>query len=283
MSFTNINDPAGVAALLEQLKSSSAWQELTAAASEAAPTIPVASSSSSSPDYVSSQPPQSLPESSRPPDNENKLPSVPGSSVASLLSQLKPFSAGAIEPFSALPNFGYGYGETQSSLPAPRSSYVAPTPPATRLEPPEDRKNFTFRQSLPVISELSDNPSFVAAVKKMKTDQDELEHRLWADREAIYTKYQEKLKTAQTKARMIGGTISQHELNMIADAFKKEIQKFDSERALPAWDGLVSRQQLELSQIDVPTMFVTGNVEDRQRQQQVVGLLETLLGPKAAV
>lgn len=33
----------------------------------------------------------------------------------------------------------------------------------------------------------------------MKKDQDELEHRLWVDREAIYSKYDEKFKVAQTK------------------------------------------------------------------------------------
>lgn len=160
-------------ALLEQLKSSTAWQELTsqaqAAAPETAPTTAAASSSlSSSPDYVPSLPPNYLPESSSGrPDNERNVASLSGSSVASLLSLLKPFSAGPVEPYSAPANFGYGYGEAQTSV-TPRSSFVDPVPPVARLEPPEDRKNFTFRQSLPVISELSDNPSFTAAVKKAR-------------------------------------------------------------------------------------------------------------------
>lgn len=33
----------------------------------------------------------------------------------------------------------------------------------------------------------------------MKADQDQLERKLWADREAIRTKYQDKLNMAQTK------------------------------------------------------------------------------------
>lgn len=75
----------------------------------------------------------------------------------------------------------------------------------------------------------------------MKADQDQLERKLWADREAIHTKYQEKLKVAQTKlvmrlrlrddaqlhvltfflflffcirAQMIGATVSQHEITV---------------------------------------------------------------------
>jgi len=65
---------------------------------------------------------------------------------------------------------------------------------------------------------------------------------------------------------------------MLSDAFKKEILKFDNERVLPAWDGLVSRQQGELAQKAVPTMFVTSDVQDRETQQQVIGVLESIAG-----
>ena len=86
---------------------------------------------------------------------------------------------------------------------------------------------------------------------------------------------------------------------MITDAFKKEIRKFDHERVIPAWDGLVARQQTELAQAHVPTMFVTGEAENLEvslckiyltfrrltisaskRQRQVIGVLETIIGPK---
>jgi len=49
---------------------------------------------------------------------------------------------------------------------------------------------------------------------------------------------------------------------MITDAFEKEIRKFDHERVIPAWDGLVARQQAALAQAHVPTMFVTGEAEN---------------------
>ncbi|KAF8803746.1 hypothetical protein BYT27DRAFT_7109273 [Phlegmacium glaucopus] len=194
----NFDDPAGVAALLDQLKSSPAWQELT-----------------------------------------NNTPAVdnPPTSVASLLSQL------------------------------------ADT---------EDIRNLTFQQSLPIISQLTDDSAFIDALKKMKKDQDELERQLWTDREAIYTKYDEKFKVAQTKANMIGTVVSQHEAEMLTEAFKKEIDKFDRDRVIPAWDGLVSRQQMELAHSRVPTMFVSNQGEDRQRQQQVVNVLESILDTKRA-
>ena len=51
---------------------------------------------------------------------------------------------------------------------------------------------------------------------------------------------------------------------MLTDAFKKEMDKFDRDRVIPAWDRLVSRQQMELAHSHVPTMFVTNQAEDRQ-------------------
>ena len=51
---------------------------------------------------------------------------------------------------------------------------------------------------------------------------------------------------------------------MMTDGFKKELQKFDLERVIPAWDGLISKQQATLSQQNVPTMFVTKTVADRE-------------------
>lgn len=50
----------------------------------------------------------------------------------------------------------------------------------------------------------------------------------------------------------------------MTDAFRRELQKFDKERALPAWDGLISRQQSALEVLGVPTMFPTSETTDRQ-------------------
>ena len=47
-------------------------------------------------------------------------------------------------------------------------------------------------------------------------------------------------------------------------AFKKEIVAFDRDRVMPAWDGLVSRQQQELERVKIPTMYPTSVPQDRQ-------------------
>jgi len=46
------------------------------------------------------------------------------------------------------------------------------------------------------------------------------------------------------------------------DTFRKELSKFDMERAIPAWDGLATKQQLNLEILGVPTLFVTDTRTD---------------------
>jgi hypothetical protein len=48
----------------------------------------------------------------------------------------------------------------------------------------------------------------------------------------------------------------------MSDAFRTELRKFDAERVLPAWDGLVRGQQARLEALKVPTMFVTNDASD---------------------
>jgi hypothetical protein len=66
---------------------------------------------------------------------------------------------------------------------------------------------------------------------------------------------------------------------MINNAYKKELEKFDRERALPAFDSLVAKQQDALARLKVPTMYVTDDRAAREGQQRVMqvlgGLVET--------
>jgi len=197
MSSTNINDSVAVAALLEQLKASAAWQELTAATSNPTPDPPPlgTSSSASSDEQVKSRADTTQ-------GGPVDISPINGASVASLLSQLKPFSASA--------------GPTAHDANVlPPDPFSGPSgDPLPKLESKEDRRNLAFRESLPILSELANDASFVATVKKMKEGQNVLERNLWEEREAIYTKYRDKFKVAQTKAQMIGTTVSQHEVNV---------------------------------------------------------------------
>lgn len=85
---------------------------------------------------------------------------------------------------------------------------------------------------------------------------------------------------------------------MLSDAYHNELAKFDKERVLVAWDGLIAKQQAALEKMQVPTMHVTDVKAHRQvcghsgsflrtfstyfirikRQQAVVGVLQGIAG-----
>lgn len=53
-------------------------------------------------------------------------------------------------------------------------------------------------------------------------------------------------------------------MQKIADSFKKDLYKFDHEKVLPIWDGLIARQQTQLADFSIPAMFVSKEKNDRQ-------------------
>lgn len=50
----------------------------------------------------------------------------------------------------------------------------------------------------------------------------------------------------------------------MTDSFRTELLKFDRERVLPAWDGLVTKQQAALEALGVPAMFPSTQTSDRE-------------------
>ncbi|KAJ7672869.1 hypothetical protein B0H17DRAFT_1083665 [Mycena rosella] len=250
MSFTNINDPAGVKALLDRLRTSQAWQTLVTAQAQT----------------------QEQPSTPQPAPSGTETPAS-STSVAALLSQLN--SAPAPAPPAEHPR--------QVLVAAPPSPTKQPeTPPSPPPPAPyavtEDVRSLTFQQALPRLAQLSDDPAVVSAIERLKQEQDKVERELWQERTAIRAKYEEKVKVAKTRASLIGTGLSKHEAEMLSQAYEKELKRFDAERVLPAWDGLVTSQQAALQRICVPTMFPTAVKNDRERQQRVIQVLEGIVG-----
>ncbi|EKM59591.1 uncharacterized protein PHACADRAFT_88673, partial [Phanerochaete carnosa HHB-10118-sp] len=104
----------------------------------------------------------------------------------------------------------------------------------------------------------------------LKNDQVLLEKRLWDERQSIQKRHEEKVKIAKTKASMIGVSLAKFEADSMTDAFRRELQQFDRERVLPAWDGLITKQQQTLESLGVPSMFPTEDSTERQKQQRVI-------------
>lgn len=51
---------------------------------------------------------------------------------------------------------------------------------------------------------------------------------------------------------------------MMNDAYRRDLQRFDRERVLFAWDALIQKQQVTLQTLGVPTMFATTSQADCQ-------------------
>ncbi|KAG5352806.1 hypothetical protein C0989_000351 [Termitomyces sp. Mn162] len=186
-----MQDPAGVKALLDQLRGSQAWKDVIG--SQAQKDQSTASAT---------EEPLAL---SAPSSNTT----APSTSVAALLSQLR--SSSWVPPQATSV-------ENVTSHPTPPQPVLKPSAPL--VQQVQDPKSLTFQQALPYIAQLADNPEFIAAI-------------------------------AQT----------------LQDGLKKALEKFDRERVLAAWDGLVSKQQTILSQHKVPTMFPTSQSIDREVSQ----------------
>ncbi|KII96005.1 hypothetical protein PLICRDRAFT_34958 [Plicaturopsis crispa FD-325 SS-3] len=291
MSFTNINDPAGVKALLDTLRSSQAWSQVAGTsendatpfsemASNSDELKPVASTSTLTVHGEIVQPGSGAGLTSRV-NPQPPAPSTSSSSVASLLSQLQTSHSLAYHPD------GHRRDAPFPSYTPPQSLDDAHVPP-TGASPESHRpathrtlselRSYTFQQALPRLSQLSENPDFVASLTQMKQEQGDVERQLWEERLAIRKKYDDKVDIAKKKASMIGAGLSKHEADMMSSAFRKELQKFDAERVLPAWDGLVSKQQTALENLGVPTMFNTGLDTDKERQHRVAQVLESIAG-----
>ncbi|KAG6864580.1 hypothetical protein C0991_008490 [Blastosporella zonata] len=190
MNFTNINDPAGVKALLDQLRVSQAWKDAVAPQTQESQSSSPASEQQAAPVAASVNLPQT----------------ASSASVATLLSQLQPSTWRSSQPNANNTIIGH------SLAPPPAVPPLSSTPSVRNTQDP---RTLTFQQALPLIAQLADDPKFVAAITQLKKEQDDLERRLWEDRRDIIRKYEEKVKVATTKAALIGEPgLSKHEANV---------------------------------------------------------------------
>ncbi|KAH9853878.1 hypothetical protein C2E23DRAFT_820873 [Lenzites betulinus] len=308
MNSSNINDPNAIKALLDHLRSSEAWQKAVnanaAAATHssqppAANTAPVPSEGTSTSDIASGTtlsnalqvPHVGFSRLSEGPASQSDGHSQ-ASSVAALLSQLQgssSFAAVASLPTAPTstpkqpaptssrkpPSAGTSDfpGPDAAALPSTSASTSTSTVPAPTPAPRHDLRACTFQQALPHLARLSADDSFLKALAAMQREQAELERRLWTERRAIQRTHEEKVATARTRASIIGAGLTPYEAEALADSFRVELLRFDRQRVLPAWDGLLAKQQAALEALGVPAMFPTTLAADRERQQEVVHVL----------
>lgn len=206
-------------------------------------------------------------------------------SVAGLLSQLSSTSSQPVtRPSAPYPVHNHALSQHSTDAPSLHDKVNTSTgnsalSPQHQLHPiQQNLRTVSFQQSLPIVSSLSEDPSFVEAVLQLRKDQDDLEQHLWDERQQIIEAQTEKVKVAMTKANMVGAGISERQANSIREGFVKQLDKFNTDRVFPAWDALVLRQQGKLETLGVPTMYRTESGLDRHRQQRIVQVLEGVTG-----
>ncbi|GJE84758.1 hypothetical protein PsYK624_008340 [Phanerochaete sordida] len=272
------NDASSVQALLARLRASQAWHEATQVRTPAAAG---AASDPGPPQGMHDTPPPAIAPAAVDVHEEGGPAAPSHASVASLLAQLQ--SAGAADPTRVVepqvPENPAGHESPRMPQPSVRSTdprLRERSQPASAARK-HDLRNVSFQQALPAIAQLSEDQAFVDAIRKVKNDQAMLEKRLWEERQAIQKRHEEKVKLARTKASVIGASLSKFEADNMTDAFRRELQRFDRERVLPAWDGLITKQQATLESLGVPTMFPTVVSTERQKQQRVVQVVSGVI------
>jgi len=142
---SGLQDPEAVKSLLEQLRSSEAWREVAASASENTPCVVT-----------------------RIPDihPEPVAPTGLGGSVASLLSQLKAPTPVSPPTPAPVPPTRYVIPDTAKS-----SSQLSSQPSRRPISPVQnikDNRSCTFQQALPLLAQSGDDPGLIDALLKVR-------------------------------------------------------------------------------------------------------------------
>jgi len=208
----SINNPEAIKAILQKLQSSQVWRETinTLPNPVIPPSVHLEAGNSGHDPVTDSSIVGGLHDKSFTEPTASDMPSV-----ASLLLQLQPSNDSPLTSYSV----------------HPAADHTTHTPLAAEdalQRQTVDVRNLTFQEALPHLVRLSEDPSFVSALRVMKTEQADLERRLWEERRAIQRSHEDKVKMAQTKADMLGGGISQYqadvrEIRMVPQSFVHQV------------------------------------------------------------
>lgn len=183
----SVQDPAGIKALLDQLRSSQAWQDSVNSSGTAstptrptkAPETPLPASSSTLSSVASasqltskfSPSPSSIAETVLP--ASSTTPTLTPS-VASLLSQLQ--SSPHVSALIGVPSTPHTFPPANATTSAvPASSHHLPSDPypanngASSVRK-QDLRACTFQQSLPYLARLSEDSDFIEAIRRVSVD-----------------------------------------------------------------------------------------------------------------
>jgi len=144
------------------------------------------------------------------------------------------------------------------------------------VPPKVNYRNMTYLESLPRVEVLLKDSAALDVFMRLRQDQQDLEKRLWDERQSIIKRHDGKVKLAKEMAKISTGSsvLEYRESKTLQEARERELHKFDKEKALPAWDSVLRKQQKVMENLGVPVMFETVNPTERSRQQRLARMIE---------
>ncbi|OXG19153.1 hypothetical protein C367_04597 [Cryptococcus neoformans Ze90-1] len=138
--------------------------------------------------------------------------------------------------------------------------------------------DMSFARALPIITELLEDHSFKAELRKMKQDQDALERRLWAKGEKVKADHERTVKADKDIAKIARQSITSEKIRQWNRTLANNLDAFYRQQCLPAIDGLAVRQRQRLKDLGVPGLGEDGgsSVSDEKVRQRIKRILEVL-------
>ncbi|KAG8852875.1 hypothetical protein FRB91_005813 [Serendipita sp. 411] len=136
--------------------------------------------------------------------------------------------------------------------------------------------DLSFAEALAEVTRLVKNPTVLDHLKQIKAEQHRLERKFWETRQQILQNQDRQVRELKTKVAFTG-SLGPREIERLTLQFQKELSELERDEFLPAYDRLLSRQQATLQRMGIPWMFETDDETERNRQQQLMTVIEGLL------
>ncbi|WVQ79739.1 hypothetical protein IAT38_001839 [Cryptococcus sp. DSM 104549] len=137
-------------------------------------------------------------------------------------------------------------------------------------------------KALPILTELLEDENFKAELKKMKSDQDALERRLWAKGEKIKAEHKQGVKAEVDIARISRRPLPAGKQAEWEKVLAEKLAAFHRQQCFPPLDGLAARHHQRLVDLGVPGLGDGAPGEtaakQRERQRAIIGVLEEAAG-----
>jgi len=185
-----MGDTNSIARLLDQLSSSTAWQQAVSVSTQVANAEPASSPVAPSREETPSKSLQ-LEKSTQIIDEDEPLVEAPSSQVSALLDLLGDTTVPSKDHKTSIIS-EYGDGTVGST---------------TILAPPDTNLRYaSFAEALQAVTKLGQRPTVIKHLKEIRDEQNRLEQRYWESRQQLLEKQRKSIEELKTKYAIFGNS-----------------------------------------------------------------------------